>query len=276
MRKVGHVKPPVDTRIKGKPQNSPPVTQSECYRCGGEHAAATCRLKEFLCHYCKKKGHLANVCRKKAKMKTEQANSVTEKDTPEGDQLSEYSAMFQVSLRRNKPYRTTIDVNGYRLLMEIDTGASVSVVREDSFKKITEGRLTVQLQETSTQLQMYTITVLGSALVPVEHNGESLTLLLIMTTGNGPPLLGRDWLAALQLDWKSIFSVGSPLSLEKVLEKHSAVFSGGLGELHDMKAKIFIDKAECPRFLPARQVPFAIRERVLRSCLLPWWAGKHL
>ena len=265
VHKVGHVKPPVDTRTKGKPRNSPPASQSECYRCGGEHAAATCRCKEFLCHYCKKKGHLAKVCRKKAKMKAEQANSVTEKDTPEGDQLSEYSAMFQVSSRRNKPYRTTINVNGYPLLMEIDTGASVSVVGEDSFKKITEGRLTVQLQETSTQLQTYTkesITVLGSALVPVEHNGESLTLPLIVTAGNGPPLLGRDWLAALQLDWKSIFSVGSPLSLQQVLEKHSAVFSGGLGELRDMKAKIFIDKAERPRFFPARQVPFAIRERV--------------
>ena len=61
------------------------------------------------------------------------------------------------------------------------------------FKNIKEGKSTVELQETITQLQTYTkesIPVLGSALVPVEHNGQSLTLPMIVTAGNGTPLLG--------------------------------------------------------------------------------------
>ena len=248
-----------------KPQDCPPDTKSECcYRCGGNHSAATCHCKDFICHYCKKKGHLAKVCRKK-KSKPAQANCVTEKSTPEDGKLSEYAAMFQVSSHRNKPYRTTVHVNGCPVVMEIDTGASVSVVGEGTFESIKDGKSTVELQETSTRLQTYTkelIPVLGSALVPVEHNGQSLTLPLIVSAGNGTPLLGRDWLAALQLDWKSIFSMESSLSLQEVLEKHSAVFKEGLGELRDMKAKIYIDKSERPRFFPARQVPFVIREKV--------------
>ena len=149
--------------------------------------------------------------------------------------------------------------------MEIDTGASVSLVGEGTFKDIRDGKLTVELQETSTQLQTYTkeaIPVPGSAQVPVEHNGHSLTLSLIVTAGNGTPLLGHDCLAALQLDWRSIFSVGSSLSLQQVLEKQSEVFKGGLGELRGVKAKIYIYRSERTRFCPARQVPFAIRQKV--------------
>ena len=47
-----------------------------------------------------------------------------------------------------------------------------------------------------------------------------------------------------------------------MLDKHSDVFSEGLGELQNVEAKIHIDKEEQPRFFKARQVPFAIRGKV--------------
>ena len=56
--------------------------------------------------------------------------------------------------------------------------------------------------------------------------------------------------------------MGSSLSLQQVLGKHSEVFKGGLGELWGVKAKIYIDRSELPRFYPARQVLFAIRQKV--------------
>ena len=114
-------------------------------------------------------------------------------------------------------------------------------------------------------MQTYTkeaIPVVGSVLVPVEHNGQSLTLPLIVTTGNGTPLLSRDWLSALQLDWRSILSVGSALFLQQVLDKHCEVFREGLGELRGVKAKIYIDEDERSLYYPARHVPFSIREKV--------------
>jgi hypothetical protein len=46
--------------------------QSDCYRCGGKHAPATCKFKSYECHYCHKKGHIATACRKrKAQAKRE-------------------------------------------------------------------------------------------------------------------------------------------------------------------------------------------------------------
>ena len=56
--------------------------------------------------------------------------------------------------------------------------------------------------------------------------------------------------------------MGSALSLQQVLDKHCEVFREDLGELRGVKAKIYIDKDERPRYYPARQVPFAIREKV--------------
>ena len=173
--------------------------------------------------------------------------------------------MFQIRAGQYKPFQASIKVNGKPVAMEIDTGASVTVVGEDTFKTIQEGDSSVELQRTTVRLRTYTgeaIPVQGSALVTVQHNGRSLTLPLIVTTGEGTPLLGRDCLAALQLDWRTIFSVGTMLSLQQVLDKHSDVFREGLGELRDMTAKIYIDKDERPRFFPARPVSFAMRKKV--------------
>ena len=68
VNKVGYAKPTPDSGTKGKgyardSQASPPANVSECYRCVGNHSAATCYCKQFLCHFCKKKGHLAKMCK---------------------------------------------------------------------------------------------------------------------------------------------------------------------------------------------------------------------
>uniref|UniRef100_A0A1X7V2R2 CCHC-type domain-containing protein n=1 Tax=Amphimedon queenslandica TaxID=400682 RepID=A0A1X7V2R2_AMPQE len=47
------------------PKQKEDTSTAICYRCGGEHIASQCHLRDYMCHYCKKKGHLASVCRKK-------------------------------------------------------------------------------------------------------------------------------------------------------------------------------------------------------------------
>ena len=55
--------------------------------------------------------------------------------------------------------------------MEIDTGASVSIINEETFKTIRKGESNLELQDTTVKLK-YTgdpIVVHGSILGPVEH-----------------------------------------------------------------------------------------------------------
>ena len=92
--------------------------------------------------------------------------------------------------------------------MEIDTGASVSIISRETFHLIKDGESTLELEEPSVCLQTYTgelIKVCGSTVVEVLHNDQRQSLRLVMTEGSGPTLLGRDWLGALRLDWRSIF-----------------------------------------------------------------------
>ena len=185
-------------------------------------------------------------------------------ETKASAHTQEYT-LFHVHLGQNKPYEVTISVNGNPLRMKIDTGASVSVVDKETFNAIRRGEKPLEIQKSSVRLQSYTgggIPVLGSVRVPVQHNSQTLTLPLLVTEGSGPSLLGRDWLHALRLDWHTIFSVEPSLSLQGVLDKHCSIFKEGLGELKNIKAKIYISEDERPRFFKPYQVPFALRKKV--------------
>ena len=162
-------------RLRGS-STSPPG-KTGCYRCGGNHKPTTCPCREYTCHYCKKKGHIAKVCQKKDRGNQEQAHSVRDQGAP-GDDTQEY--VLHPGAR--DPYQALIKMNGHPVQMEIDTGASVSVVGEDIFKAIQRGEKPLELQKSSVQLRTYTgdeIPVRGSVLVPVEHHGHDLTLYTI-------------------------------------------------------------------------------------------------
>ena len=235
----------------------------DCHRCGGKHHPSKCTFREYECHYCKKRGHLAKVCKKRNTNKSEQANVVLSEDQT---RQSEY-AMFHIKQSgSSRPLEVSVIVNGNPLRMEVDTGASVSIINSDTFDRIRVGKSTLNLHETATELRTYTgesIEVAGSTTVQVEHNGQTVSLPIIVVKGNGPSLLGRDWLRALRLDWRSIFRVDATThTLETILEKHSEVFKKGLGTLQGVSAKIYVDQNAQPRFHSPRPVPFALRKKV--------------
>ena len=79
--------------------------------------------------------------------------------------------------------------------------------------------------------------------------------------GNGPSLLGRDWLRQLELDWNHINSLQGE-TLEGILDQHKDVFCEGLGTLKDYSAKIQVDPAVRPKFFKARPIPYAYKLKV--------------
>lgn len=91
----------------------------------------------------------------------------------------------------------------------------------------------------------------------VEYNGQTATLPLIVVKGEGPSLLGRNWLGALKLDWHDIFWLHNA-SLKAVLEKHKA----GFGKVTGYKAKILLDPGATPKYCKARSVPYFHQKKV--------------
>ena len=125
--------------------------------------------------------------------------------------------------------------------MELNTGASLSLINETMFKKLfTSGQ---RPNPTNVRLRTYTgdeVQVIGSVDIEVDYESQTSTLLVVK--GNGPNLFGRNWMKTIRLNWKQINTVIArhPHSLEAVLQRHPAVFSEKLGLLRSTKARILV------------------------------------
>ena len=76
----------------------------------------------------------------------------------------------------------------------------------------------------------------------VSHLEQSARLHLLVVEGDGPFLVGRDWLHKLhiKLEQLTIFHTHYMSNLESVLVKHSAVFHVELGQLKDISVKLHV------------------------------------
>ncbi len=90
--------------------------------------------------------------------------------------------------------------------MEIDTGAAISVMNEHTYQSLWPQRKP-PIKPTSVRLKTYTgehIVVKGIIRARVLYKAQQADLELLVVAGNGPSLLGRDWLEHLRLDWHSL------------------------------------------------------------------------
>ena len=244
-----------------------------CYRCGKKgHVVASCRLsKDVVCHYCNKRGHVQRACKSKArssprkpgKRKTRTVGRVHSEGEDESG-TENGSTLYQLRSRGGAsapPIIVEVTLDDCLVNMEVDTGASHSLMSESTFSRLWPGR---SLQPTPVRLRSYTkepIAVLGCCNVNVHYRGQTGEMPLLIVAGTGPTLLGRDWLCQIQLNWKEIHQVHSS-SLQSLLARYSSVFEEGLGMLKGFKAKIYVDPDAPPRFHRARSVPYALREKV--------------
>ena len=84
---------------------------------------------------------------------------------------------------------------------------------------------------------------------------------LLVIKGNGPSLLGRDWLKHPELDWKEIYTLQRE-TLEGVLAQHKNVFQDGLGTPNGYSAKIHVDPSPRPKVFKAHTIPYAYKLKV--------------
>ena len=88
--------------------------------------------------------------------------------------------------------------------MEVDTGATLSVISEQTYKTLSITASAPRLEASIAQLKTYTgeeIKLVGQTTVDVSYKDQVKKLSLLVVAGKGPSLLGHDWLSRLQLDW---------------------------------------------------------------------------
>lgn len=262
-------------------------TGRKCYRCNGNHAPFKCPFKTATCHGCGKRGHVRQACRNPVKgsetkanqKKTTSKGKTTQRkvnaldthhsqfydeseDATDSDSNSNVPLHSLFHLKGTRPIKVDVVIESEAMTMELDTGAAVSIVSKSEY----DDRLNkhVRLQETPLRLHTYTgetIRPVGVCTVDVRYDGQVKRLPLYVVKGAGPALFGRDWLDKIRLQWP-LLHVETKQSLKEVLERHTDVFSPGLGRLKGIQARIALKRGSQPRFWKARPVALARRAAV--------------
>ena len=97
-----------------------------------------------------------------------------------------------------------VDLNGIHLLMELDTGAGVSIISQETYNRHFKE---TPFQPCYTHLHTYTgypVQVSGQFLVQLKYKNQNVTVSLLVVKGSGSSLFGRNWLSLVKLDWKKI------------------------------------------------------------------------
>ncbi|XP_049524460.1 uncharacterized protein K02A2.6-like [Dermacentor silvarum] len=263
-----------------------------CSRCGGDHSPSQCQFSQAQCFTCGKTGHLARVCRGG---RTNSGQQQQPGSSPGSTQARGQGSRRKGSRRRRAsagagpsaarlhvvaenppifdmwhtglvplsvpPYLLTVEVCGHPISMELDTGASVSVMAgklfERTFPDVAIEASGVMLRSYSGQLSQ----VQGQAQVSVRFGDKEATLPLYLTKGSSPTLLGRNWIHALGVRLpeyqEAVLHVVK--DFPSLLTDFKSLFQPGVGTFAGTTAGIYVPEGARPRFFKPRP----LREGIL-------------
>ena len=138
--------------------------------------------------------------------------------------------LFHIHREKPEPsIMVLVKLNGVSFSMELDTGASVSIMSEEAWRRRFPK---VPLEDSQIKLKTYTIEaleIIGQALVEATYQDQTSNLPLQILKGNGPDLFGRNWLKNIKLNWGSIKKISC--DLDSMLSRHQSVFKDKLGTM---------------------------------------------
>ncbi|UYV79319.1 RRM1 [Cordylochernes scorpioides] len=232
-----------------------------CKICGkSNHDTKLCKFKNAQCYICNKKGHIAPVCWNKKSAQNSGMNK------PNQNKLN----TIQCNTLENAPkIMVNVKIEDADTIMEVDTGADVSVVSKKFFltnlKNVTLEKYSGHLKSFSGNM----IPVFGKCLVNVSYKNyqEKLPLIVTGQFNNQTPLLGRNWIRILKADWPNcVFDICNNINvisnLELFLEVYKRVFEDKDLPIQGIKGSISLRPNAKPKFFKFRPVPFSIKEKI--------------
>ena len=148
-----------------------------------------------------------------------------------------------------------------QLIWKVDTGASISIINEEMYAKYFRK---VPLQDTTMKLSSYTgdIRVIGNCDVSVEYKGQTADVPLTVVQGNGPALLGHNWMRYIRLDWPNMLQVREKVNVKDLMHEFSELFTEGIGKFTGPPVHLAVNENVKPVFCKARPVPYSLKGKI--------------
>lgn len=197
-----------------------------------------------------------------------------------GPTCHEHHNIMKTSITINStthPIWVNVIINQIPIQMEFDTGAGVTLVNKMIWQNILGAPKLFSVEDIS--LSAYggiPIEVIGQTIVSVNCTNTIMQLPLVVVNGVDKPLLGRNWMPFVPIDWAKIKQnlvrlkrlvhvdtiASSVHKLRQILIKHKELFTDGIGHCTKIKAHISLKEGVAPKFYKARPVPFSLQKKV--------------
>ena len=172
-----------------------------------------------------------------------------------------------------QPIVVDVTIADVPVQMEVDNGAFVTILSQ---KEYTRFFAHIPLRKSQHLLHGHRIEVAREFTAHVTHNGQEAELpnVVARTERDALPLWGRNWLAVMRLDCKSLFPRATAIhkvQVEQVAnpahrkDRYPDVFREELGTLRGVNTKLHLEPDVVPKFCKPRPVPFALRPAVKRE-----------
>ncbi|XP_037299019.1 uncharacterized protein K02A2.6-like [Manduca sexta] len=240
-----------------------------CEVCGlRNHSAEMCRYKGYRCQKCGVKGHLKKVC----KARVHKIN-VEDDHSEESEEDCEECKCYNIRYDNYKPIVIMIRVNCKDVLMEIDSGSSISAMSDFFYK---QNFCHLNLSPCNVKMCFYNghrIIPIGYFISKVSYNNMTLNIKFFVIKNGGAPLLGRDFMQKFKLDILPIDNQNMTYynnniidyygdEIGSLLNKYKDLWSDGLGRFNKFKISLTLKSTATPKFFKSRSVPFALKSKV--------------
>ncbi|XP_039750766.1 uncharacterized protein LOC120626995 isoform X1 [Pararge aegeria] len=195
------------SRGRAAAASSGPRSQQGCQACGGAHEESGCNFKAYVCRVCMRRGHIRRVCPNITPHNTvdvTQCNKQAGQDSDSGSDEVILIDINQVDISECKPIYIPIIIHSKAVKMECDTGSAVSCVSEDVYNRYFGG---LPIKQCRLALRYYTgeiVKPIGVITPQVEYKGTKKLLDLYIVKNGKSMLLGRQWIAALDISIQSV------------------------------------------------------------------------
>jgi len=284
-------------------QSSEFVEERRCYCCGKHgHIKPRCFIfkKGVVCGKCGTKGHMTQVCDaafRKNFRPARRANFVAEEaghgeaaslERQQEAAVTNYLMQMESVFPTRSRYELKIELNCKPIVMEIDTGATFSLIGMQTYRQYFGDK--VQLSPSKVKMRAWgqkgELEAAGALLVAVKikHRAQPVSLELLVMQSDGPALIGRNWFKPLgigvvvpevelsckreEFQERKLKHQDYVFKIEQVppeFQDLAEVFSPGLGRFKGEPVSLRLKENFRPVEFSARQVPFALQEKTEKA-----------